>query len=120
MSVQQSVVLGLSRNLEQRLARLGAKGQGLHQATTSIETRLPAELVKKLRFVASVRNTVVHKNDVSSKQFEDVQTAATYVAADLDAMITRNASVAGNTFGKIVGMTVLLAAFVSAVTVALK
>ena len=40
---------------------LGAAGRGLHEKVTSVEGRLPPPLVKKLRFVATVRNKIVHE-----------------------------------------------------------
>jgi hypothetical protein len=40
---------------------LGATGKGLHEKVTSVEKRLPQPLVKKLRFVATVRNKIVHE-----------------------------------------------------------
>lgn len=42
---------------------LGATGKGLHEKVTSVEDRLPPPLVKKLRFVATVRNKIVHESD---------------------------------------------------------
>jgi hypothetical protein len=42
---------------------LGAAGKGLHEKVTSVEDRLPAPLVRKLRFVATVRNKLVHDAD---------------------------------------------------------
>lgn len=42
---------------------LGATGKGLHEKVTSVQARLPPALVKKLRFVATVRNKIVHEAD---------------------------------------------------------
>ena len=39
----------------------GADGRGLHELITDAEPRLTAQQVRDLRFVASVRNTVVHE-----------------------------------------------------------
>lgn len=51
-----------SRKLEQMLERsFGASGRGLHEKTSSIENRLPQQLVRKLRLVATVRNKVLHE-----------------------------------------------------------
>ena len=41
---------------------LGATGKGLHEKVTSVQDRLPPPLVKKLRFVATVRNKIVHES----------------------------------------------------------
>ena len=35
--------------------------KGLHEAINSIENRIPEYYVKRLRWIASVRNTVVHE-----------------------------------------------------------
>lgn len=43
--------------------RLGASGRGLHEKTTSIAGRLPEATVRQLRFIASVRNVLVHEAD---------------------------------------------------------
>jgi hypothetical protein len=50
-------------------AGLGATGRGLHEKVTSVEDRLPAPLVRKLRFVATVRNKLVH--DAGYRQIDD-------------------------------------------------
>ncbi|UJF19301.1 DUF4145 domain-containing protein [Vibrio sp. SS-MA-C1-2] len=39
-----------------------AKGKGLHQLINSCEKRLPHDVIGKLRFIASVRNKVVHQD----------------------------------------------------------
>lgn len=69
-------MLGVARDLENALRKLGAHGAGLHQCVTSVEAQLSPEVTKQLRFVASVRNTVVHKHDVSDKTVADVRGAA--------------------------------------------
>ncbi|MEM7807740.1 MAG: DUF4145 domain-containing protein [Planctomycetota bacterium] len=54
-----------SKRLERRLRDgLAAQGKGLHELTSSVERRLPADTVRKLRFVATVRNKLVHDLDV--------------------------------------------------------
>jgi hypothetical protein len=42
---------------------LGATGKGLHEKVSSVQDRLAPALVKKLRFVATVRNKIVHEAD---------------------------------------------------------
>jgi hypothetical protein len=53
-------VKALESLLEQAFA---ATGKGLHEKVTSVENRLPPTLVKKLRFVATVRNKIVHESN---------------------------------------------------------
>ncbi|MCS6864686.1 MAG: hypothetical protein RMJ56_17800 [Gemmataceae bacterium] len=55
--------------LESLLEQLGATGKGLHEKVTSVQDRLSAELVKKLRFIATVRNKLVH--DANYSQLDD-------------------------------------------------
>jgi hypothetical protein len=62
-AVQAGVTVDITRKLETSLNRMGATGKGLHEKVTSIETRLPDALQRKLRYVASVRNNLSH-NDV--------------------------------------------------------
>ena len=42
---------------------LGAVGKGLHEKVTSVQARLPEPLVRKLRFIATLRNKLVHDTD---------------------------------------------------------
>ncbi len=42
----------------------GAQGRGLHEYLANIEHRLPAAVVKKGRYIASLRNQVVHHDGV--------------------------------------------------------
>ena len=48
---------------------LGAAGKGLHEKVTSVQEKLPPALVKKLRFVATLRNKLVH--DAGYQQLDD-------------------------------------------------
>ncbi len=55
------LVIRYSRALESLLGkRLGATGTGLHERITSVERRLSVPLVKRLRWIATMRNNVVH------------------------------------------------------------
>jgi hypothetical protein len=55
--------------LESLLEQLGATGKGLHEKVSSVQDRLSPELVKKLRFIATVRNKLVH--DANYSQLDD-------------------------------------------------
>jgi hypothetical protein len=51
-----------SKRLEGRLRDgFGATGRGLHEMVSSVERTLPPEAVKRLRFVATLRNKLVHE-----------------------------------------------------------
>ena len=57
------VVIGRCKKLERLLEEgLGADGRGLHEKVTSVQDRLPPALVKRLRFIATVRNKLVHES----------------------------------------------------------
>ena len=57
------IVIKSSRRLESMLSDgLGAEGRGLHQKISSVEDQLPESLVRRLRFVATMRNKVVHED----------------------------------------------------------
>jgi len=52
-----------SKKIESMLERLfGANGKGLHEKLTDVEDKIPRDIVRHIRYVASVRNKVVHKD----------------------------------------------------------
>lgn len=66
------LVVKRSKQLEHLLATsFGAAGRGLHEKTSSIAEFLPAPLVRKLRFIATVRNGLVH--DITIDHLDDEQ-----------------------------------------------
>ncbi|AWM40656.1 hypothetical protein GobsT_08170 [Gemmata obscuriglobus] len=58
-----------AKALEGLLEAIGATGKGLHDKVTSVQAKLPQTLVRKIRFVATVRNKIVHEADY--KQIDD-------------------------------------------------
>lgn len=60
---QIEAVVKLSRTLESLLEqKYQATGKGLHEKVTSVEAQLPEALVKQLRYIATIRNSVVHED----------------------------------------------------------
>jgi len=58
------------KNLEKLLEHgLGASGKGLHEKVSSVQDRLPRPLVKRLRYIASVRNKFIH--EANSNRLDD-------------------------------------------------
>lgn len=54
-------VVKCTRKLETLLReQYHAEGKGLHQLVTSCQQRLPRHIIGKLRFIATVRNKIVH------------------------------------------------------------
>ncbi|WED21755.1 DUF4145 domain-containing protein [Vibrio sp. JC009] len=72
MSDIESVVTR-TRRLEKLLrVRYHADGKGLHQLITSCEDRLPHDVISRLRYIATIRNKIVHQEDFQlddKKQF---------------------------------------------------
>lgn len=72
MSDIEQVVIR-TRKLEALLKeQYHAEGQGLHQLITSCERRLPHELIPTLRYIATVRNKLLHEDGYvldDSRQF---------------------------------------------------
>ena len=61
MSSIETAVLG-SRKIETLLRdHFKAEGKGLHERLTSVERRIPLHILKQARYVASIRNRVVHE-----------------------------------------------------------
>jgi len=59
-----------SKQLESLLETgFGASGRGLHEKVTSVADKLPEPLQKKLRFIATVRNKLMH--DASYAKLDD-------------------------------------------------
>mgnify|MGYP000042660725 CR=1 FL=1 len=63
---------------------LGATGKGLHEKVSSVQGRLQPDLVKKLRFIATVRNRIVHESD-----YQKIDDRAAFLRAcdDADAQL---------------------------------
>ncbi|KGY11007.1 hypothetical protein NM22_17770 [Vibrio tubiashii] len=63
MSDIEKVVIR-TRRIEKLLrTQYHADGKGMHQLITSCEERLPHDVIDKLRYIATIRNKVVHEDD---------------------------------------------------------
>lgn len=63
-------VVKASRKIESQLVRnFQAKGKGLNGKVNSVESKLPSALVKRIRYIATIRNKVVH--DDGYKRIDD-------------------------------------------------
>jgi len=63
MSIE--VVINECKSIEALLRQLGATGRGLHEKASSISELLNKPLLHKIRFMATVRNKLVHEADFS-------------------------------------------------------
>jgi hypothetical protein len=60
---QIELAVALTRRLESLLEeKHQATGKGLHEKVSSVESRLPSQLVKSLRYIATMRNSIVHED----------------------------------------------------------
>ena len=63
-------IIDTTKKIESILVKEGAEGRGLHEKVSSIEAKLNNDLIKKLRFIATIRNKLLH--DVNVKLTEDI------------------------------------------------
>lgn len=55
------LVVGAAKRIESALVRMyGASGRGLHEKLSSVEGQLDPNLVRRIRYVATVRNKLIH------------------------------------------------------------
>jgi hypothetical protein len=76
-----------AKTLEALLEALGATGKGLHEKITSVQAKLPQPLAKRLRFIATVRNKVVHESGYAIDDRAGFVRACDEAEADLRAMM---------------------------------
>ncbi len=77
-------VIRFSREIEALLeSRLGADGRGLHQKLNAVEGDLPERIVKRARFIASVRNAVLHEEGATIRDRTGLEDAHAEVVAFL-------------------------------------
>ncbi|KAK9816479.1 hypothetical protein WJX72_000785 [[Myrmecia] bisecta] len=61
------LVIRASKDLEHLLdTEFGASGKGLHEKITSCGRQLPDDLIKKMRYLATIRNKLIHEHGVNS------------------------------------------------------
>jgi hypothetical protein len=72
-----------TRKIEALLVEeLRAEGRGLHEKVSSVERKLPGPLVKRLRYIASVRNKMMH-DDYQLQEPEDFYAACEQTLREL-------------------------------------
>ncbi|NHF65984.1 hypothetical protein [Xanthomonas hortorum] len=88
--MSMSVVVNQAKQVEGRLQALGAIGRGLHEKANSVEQILGSKLTKRIRFLASVRNQVVHNPEVelTPELLSSFLSAAEDALGELDRLLT--------------------------------
>jgi len=78
------VAVKASKRLESLLeARFGATGRGLHEKLTSVEAQIPEDLRRSIRWVATIRNKVVHEEGDSDADATDFRRTVDRIVAAL-------------------------------------
>ncbi|MEN9430595.1 MAG: hypothetical protein RJA86_1454, partial [Pseudomonadota bacterium] len=78
------IAVRFSKQIESLLEQqLQAEGRGLHEKVTSVESLLSQELVRKLRWIATVRNKVVHEADFDIENPTEFRESCEQVIAQL-------------------------------------
>lgn len=68
------VAIQASRAIEEMLERkLGAYGKGLHSKLSSVEGRISSSMVKKIRWIATIRNNTVHSTSASFEKLDFIR-----------------------------------------------
>jgi len=81
----------LSRRLESVLEqKYKATGKGLHEKISSVEDKLPAQLVKSMRYIATMRNSVVHQHGFVIDDFAGFSAQGDAALAQLGAPLNAN------------------------------
>lgn len=79
----ETVVL-LTREIESLLDKAGASGRGLHDKVTSIESQLDNSTIKRLRWIATMRNKTLHEDGFSIDDMDGFEEACSIVIDELE------------------------------------
>lgn len=79
-------VIKNTKKIESLLVEMGAEGQGLHKKVSSIEYLIDEKTVKSIRFIASVRNKLLHEDnfEMTSDLLYDFENACKNVINNLE------------------------------------
>ncbi len=81
---QIELAFGYSRKIEGILQNaFNAQGRGLHGKLTSVEAQLPIALVKKIRWIATIRNNLAHSDGFQIDDIADFSNACESVLSEL-------------------------------------
>jgi hypothetical protein len=81
------IVFGYTKKIEKFLeSEFKAEGRGLHTKVNSIEYRLPLALIKKIRWIATMRNNMAHTEGFELDNLEDFKATCESVLAELEVL----------------------------------
>ncbi|MDQ7085260.1 MAG: hypothetical protein Q9M36_10185 [Sulfurovum sp.] len=79
-------IITLTRKIESLLEKkFDAQGKGLHQKVSSIENNLDVDIVKPIRYLATIRNKAMHEDDFAINNFSRYEQTANRVIKELEA-----------------------------------
>jgi len=82
-------VIKKSKRIEAQLQAIGAEGRGLHQKATSVEAKLNKSTLKAIRYIATIRNKLLHEDgfELSKKELKNFEYTAEKIILELEKMI---------------------------------
>jgi len=80
-------VIKLTRKIEFLLDKAGASGRGLHEKVSSIKSDLDKSTIKKLRWIATMRNKIVHEHNFSIDNMDRFKESCSIVIDKLESLI---------------------------------
>lgn len=82
-------VIVKTKKIEGLLRELGASGKGLHELLSSIQSKLPAPLIKRGRMVATIRNKFMHDDSYRPQpsDVDDFNRAAEWMIEELQMLL---------------------------------
>ncbi len=89
------IVFGYTKKIEKFLETgFKAEGRGLHTKINTIEYLLPIALIKKVRWIATIRNNMAHTEGFEFDNIDDFKSTCEAVLSELEA-IRRDSAVLG-------------------------
>ena len=76
-----------TKKIETMLVKLGASGQGVHTKLDSVEYKIEEPLVKKIRWIATMRNGLMHKDGFEIDNFNYFDKSCKEVVKHLESLI---------------------------------
>ena len=73
-----------TKRIESILENLGAEGKGIHTKLGSIKEKLEEPLVKKIRWIGNMRNSLMHQDGFEIENFSDFDKSCKYVIKKLN------------------------------------
>jgi len=75
--------------------KFGASGKGLHEKLSSIETKIAQNIARQIRYVASIRNKVVHENGYQIDDYDQFVFACEKIIQSLNSLAADSISASG-------------------------